>query len=128
MHRTKRHRKISTSRTDCPSEAALLQNLYDGSSTLTVEDGGHLHDATEFTAAYPAVRTLGTKVDSSHLAEAGVSPKATFSTLRQINSMCKTNLRDIYNLKEKERNASLAGRPPLEVFLHKLAEKQIRKI
>ena len=42
--------------------------------------------------------------------------------------MCKTILRDIYNLKVKAKYASLAGRPSLEAFLDKLVEQISHKI
>ena len=121
------HRNTSTSRTDWSFQATLCRNEADGSFTLTVEVGGHNHDAAEDTAAYPAARTLDEeqKVTALHLAKAGVSPKATHSILRQSVPMCKTILRDIYNLKVKAKYAPLAGRPPLEAFLDKLIEKQI---
>ena len=129
MHRSKehQHRNTSTSRTDCPFQATLRRNAADGNLALTVEDGGHNHDAAEDMVAYTAARTLDAeqKVTVLHLAKAGVSPKATLSTLPQSDPMCKKLLRDIYNLKVKAEYASLAGRPPLEALLYKLVEKQI---
>ena len=129
VHKAKehKHRNTSTSRTDWSFQATLRRNEADGSFTLTVEDGGHNHDAAEDMAADTAARTLDAeqKVTVLHLAKSGVSPKATLSTLRQSEPMRKTILRDIYNLKVKAKYASLAGRPPLEAFLEKLVEKHI---
>lgn len=117
-----RQRRTSTRRSECKWEAkAVLKS--DGLWHLRLKNPDHNHEtSTDGLKGHPGARKMRQEQKDvvKNMSTVGAAPSTIIASLREADPETRIIARDIYNVKQKIREENLAGKTPIQAFLHEL--------